>query len=139
MIIGRTKMTLNDRVEELKKVKSELKRLYRKKYAIEKQIIKELDNFDLKDDKNQKVTLDNVVELAIIYEEYIDPLLVRDLYPSVYNYGQKLSFNWGQAILSFEKPKDFWILMNDCRKTEKKVKVKVKRENTTRGTRKRNR
>ena len=132
-------MTLNDRVEELKKVKSELKRLYREKYAIEKQIIKELDNFELEEGKNQRITLDNVVELGITYEKRIDPLLVRDLFPSVYNSGQRLYFDWRQAVLSFEKPKDFWILMNDCRKTEKKVKVKVKRENRTRGTRKRNR
>ena len=59
-------MTLNDRVEELKKVKSELKRLYREKYAIEKQIIKELDNFELEEGKNQRITLDNVSKKQII-------------------------------------------------------------------------
>jgi hypothetical protein len=123
-------MTLKEKVSEYKKIKAEIKELYTKKNAIEKTIIDELNRVDLDTyERIDEITLDDSTQLALAYENEIDTDLVREKYPSIYNFGQKLYFSWSQAVLSFADAKDFWRLMKDCR--VKKPKLKVKEDKAT--------
>lgn len=129
-------MTLKEKIKEYTEVQDEIKLLYKKKNAIEKLIIEEMDKIDPDtNEKKTEVDVNDYWKLALIYENKIDPVLVRELYPRIFDSGQRLYFSWSKAILTFENEKDFWRLMKDCRvKTPKLKKVRKNGTRTKKGT-----
>lgn len=121
-------MTLRDKVKQHTDIKTKIRKLYEEKSQVEKSIIEGLGNFDLKDE-TQTIDLDDIVEIAMIVKSEIDVDKVRELYPTVYLQGQRLYFDYKQAMLSFENPKDFWRIMSDCRKQTKTYELKEKSVN----------
>lgn len=117
-------MTLKKKLEEWQRVKKQIEDLYKKKGVIEKTIIDELEQIDPETyERKDEIDLNDAYKLALIYENNIDPLLVREHYPTIYNFGQKLYFDYKQAMLALEKSKDFWALMKICRVKTPKLKV----------------
>lgn len=121
-------MTLKDKVKQHTDIKTNIRELYEKKSQIERSIIEELGNFDLKEE-TQTIDLDGIIEIAMIMKNEIDNDKVRELYPTVYAQGQKLYFDYKQAMLCFDNPKDFWLIMSDCRTKKKSYELKEKSVN----------
>lgn len=128
-------MTLKKKLEEWQKVKRQIEELYRKKMAIEKTIIDEMEQIDPQTyQRKNEIDLDDAYSLLLIYENNIDPNLVREHYPTIFNFGQRLYFDYKQAMSTLESTKDFWSLMKICRvKTPKLKVVKKNGKGTSRG------
>lgn len=122
-------MTLKKKLEEWQRVKKQIEDLYKKKSVIEKTIIEELEQIDPSTyERKNEIDLNDAYNLALIYENNIDNDLVREHYPQLYNYGQRLYFDYKQAMSALENPKDFWSLMKICRVKTAKLKVVKKGE-----------
>ncbi len=113
---------LSEKVDELKDIKQSIRELYKRKGTLEKEILEELKNFDFPDEKCS-ITLDGLVEIEYAFERLVDYNLLMEKYPEVYKWGQRQRFDYKQALLSFDNPKVFWRIMNDCRKDKHKVKI----------------
>ena len=116
-------INLKTKLKEYLSVKKQIEDLYKKKMAIEKVIADELVS-----GKEVEIELDDIYQLSLTVENNIDPNLVRENFPEIFNFGQRLYFDYKQAMLALESPKDFWSLMKICRVKEHKVKVVKKNE-----------
>jgi hypothetical protein len=116
-------MTLSEKLTKIREYRSEIKGLYVKINTLEKEIVKEVEEGGSPFIQGGNGELE---EIIILYKEKLDIDKIRDLYPSVFNYGQKIVFDWKQATLSFDNPNDFWKLMRDCKKIETTVKKEKK-------------
>lgn len=111
-------MNLKTKLKEYLSIKKQIEELYKKKAVLEEVIANELEV-----GKEVELELDETYQLSLVVENKIDNDLVREHYPKLYNYGQRLYFDYKQAMLALENPKDFWTLMKICRVKEKKIKV----------------
>jgi len=116
-------MEFNAKVLKIKEIKDRIKELYIEKNRLEKEVIEEIENGETP----FLATHTEVIELVVLYKDRLDLGVLRELYPTVYNFGQKFTFDWEQASLAFDSPNDFWKLVKNCKVKEKSLKVRRKR------------
>ena len=120
-------MNLSDNVKELKELNKEIKALNNKKYKVEQEILKELDNFQVSD-KARHIEIDDIVTIGVLYKNKIDEEKLKQNYPTLYEQGLSTIFSYKQALLCFDNKKDFWNVMKDCIVKEKVYKTKPKKK-----------
>mgnify|MGYP000929290900 CR=1 FL=1 len=118
-------MTLSEKVEKLKILKSQLKSLYLDKLSLEKDIVSQIEKST--DDELSILNHENTLEIALLSEKKVDYDKLKELYPNVYQWGLVPMFNYKKALLSFEDKKMFWKIMNDCKVDIETKKLKVKK------------
>ncbi len=116
-------MEFNEKVLKIKEIKGKIKELYIEKNRLEKEVIEEIENGQTP----FVITQEEVIELVVMYKDNLDLGLLREFYPSVFDFGQRFTFDWEQASYAFESPNDFWKLVKNCKVKEKSLKVRKKK------------
>lgn len=123
---------LTNKLYRIRKIKNEIKSLYKEKYRLEQDVILAIEETPLDDlpsifceDSSEKER-ELAYEVVEVFSKKMDYDKLIKYYPQVYEWGIKTIFDFEKALRSFEDSKTFWRIIKECQivKVEKALEKK---------------
>jgi hypothetical protein len=123
---------LTNKLYRIRKIKNEVKSLYKEKYQLEQDVILAIEETPL--EQLPSLLCENVsekerelaYEVVEVFKKKMDYEKLMAHYPQVYEWGMKTIFDFEKALRSFEDSKTFWRIIKECQivKVEKALEKK---------------
>lgn len=137
---------LTNKLYRIRKIKNDVKSLYKEKYQLEQDVILAIEETPLEqlpsllcEDASEKER-ELAYEIVNVISKKMDYEKLMNYYPQVYEWGLKTVFDFEKALRSFEDSKTFWRIIKECQietveKSLEKKGVKKYGRKTTKRTR----